>query len=179
MSEVDDATAAALGWPKTKYASVERERRWLCVAAPVDRVLRSVALRDLYLSGTQLRLRSAVPLDGSAPTRRLTRKADVTASTRLVTSVYLTPDEYDLLAALPGQTLVKTRHYVGRINGADVSVDEFGAHLAGLVMAEAEFDSEAAMRAYPSPEFAVAEVTEDRRYSGGELAYRMPPSPSR
>jgi len=55
MSEIDQATAAALGWPKTKYAWVERERRWLCHDVPVERIIRREALNDLYVAGTQLR----------------------------------------------------------------------------------------------------------------------------
>ena len=93
MSDIDPAAAAALGWPKTKYAWVERERRWLCRAVPFDRVVRSEAFTDLYVTGTQLRLREAIPVDGGAPLRRLGRKADVDPSTRLLTSIYLSPGE--------------------------------------------------------------------------------------
>ena len=175
MSEIDPATAAALGWPKAKYAWVERERRWLCRSVPRDRVLRSEALTDLYVTGTQLRLREAVPLDGSPAMRRLGRKADVNASTRLLTSIYLSTEEFRLLSSLPGKTLSKTRHYLGDVNGVDVSVDEFDGPLQGLVLAEAEFESAVAMVDYPTPEFAIREVTDDVRYTGGELVHRRPP----
>ncbi len=62
--DIDEATAAALGWPKAKYAWVERERRWLCHAIPWQRVLRSESITDLYVTDTQLRLREAIPSDG-------------------------------------------------------------------------------------------------------------------
>lgn len=169
MSDIDPQTAAALGWPKPKYAWVERERRWLCRAVPFDRVLRSERLRDLYVTGTQLRLREATPLDGGEPMRRLGRKADVSASVRLLTSIYLSPEEYRLLCALPGRVLHKTRHYLERVHDADISVDCFEGVLGGLVMAEAEFDSVEAMRAYRAPDFVTREVTDDLRFTGGEL----------
>jgi len=167
--EIDQATAAALGWPKLKYAWIERERRWLCAAVPMDRVVRSEAIVDLYVTGTRLRLREATPLGGGATMRRLGRKADVDASTRLLTSIYLSSNEFDLLSSLPGRTLRKTRHHIGLVGGIEMSVDAFEGDLAGLIMAEAEFEDAASMAAYPNPDFAVREVTEDARYSGGRL----------
>jgi CYTH domain-containing protein len=178
MSEIDQATATALGWPKTKYAWIERERRWLCHTVPRERVLRSEVLRDLYVTGTQLRLREAKPLDGSSPLLRLGRKADVSPAVRLLTSIYLSDEEFRLLSTLPGKTLLKTRHYLGKVDGADLSVDEFGGRLSGLVMAEAEFASAAAMASYPMPGFAFREVTEDERYTGGRLVLRDGPPPA-
>lgn len=170
MSEIDPETAAGLGWPKTKYAWVERERRWLCRAVPADRVVRREAFTDLYVTGTQLRLREALPLDGGAPMLRLGRKADVSPAVRLLTSIYLSPEEFRLLSSLPGNRLRKTRHYLGRIDGADVSVDVFEGALAGLIMAEAEFEDVAEMERWPMPDFAFREVTTDLGYTGGRLA---------
>ena len=120
--DIDQHTAAALGWPKLKYAWVERERRWLCRELPRDLVQDSERITDLYVTGTRLRLREAVPLNGGPPMRRLGRKADVNASVRLLTSMYLAPEEFELLSALPGKVLRKTRHRLGKINGVDVSV---------------------------------------------------------
>ena len=167
--DIDQATAAALGWPKLKYACVERERRWLCAAAPMDRVVCSETITDLYVTGTQLRLREATPLDGGATMRRLGRKADVDSHTRLLTSIYLSPEEFALLSTLPGRTLRKTRHHIGLVNGVEMSVDVFDGDLSGLIMAEAEFDDAASMAAYPSPDFTVRELTDDPRYTGGRL----------
>jgi len=169
VPEIDQATAAALGWPKTKYAWIERERRWLCRAVPFDRVVRTEAFKDLYVEGTQLRLREALPSDGGPPMLRLGRKADVNPAVRLLTSIYLSPVEFDLLSSLPGNILRKTRHYLGNIAGADVSVDVFEGALTGLIMAEAEFGDVEAMANYPMPDFAFLEVTDDIRYTGGRL----------
>ncbi|MDB5444113.1 MAG: hypothetical protein JWP73_2489 [Phenylobacterium sp.] len=173
--EIDLATAQALGFQKLKYAVVERERRWLCRDVPQDRVLSAEAITDLYVAGTRLRLREAVPLDGGPPQRRIARKADVDARTRLITSIYLSEVEFALLADLPGARLRKTRHHLAAVAGVSISVDRFEGPLAGLVLAEAEFDSAAAMAAFPTPDFAVREVTDDPRYSGGVLvAHGLP-----
>ena len=171
VHEIDQATAAALGWPKSKYAWVERERRWLCRSVPYDRVVSAETYRDLYVEGTQLRLREALPVAGGAPMLRLGRKADVSPDVRLLTSIYLSPEEYRLLSSLPGRTLQKTRHSLGKVDGADLFADVFEGPLSGLVMAEAEFESMEAMERYPMPDFALREVTHDVRYTGGRLAW--------
>jgi len=66
--------------------------------------------------------------------------------------------------------LNKTRHYLGQVNGAELSVDRFEGELAGLLLAEAEFESIEAMEAYPMPDFCTFEVTNDTAYTGGALA---------
>ena len=176
---IDQAIAASLGWPKLKYAWVERERRWLCTSIPMDRVLRSEAITDLYVTATQLRLREAVPLDGGPPKRRLGRKADVSASVRLLTSIYLAPQEFALLSSLPGQVLRKTRHHLGKVGGAEMSVDRFEGALDGLILAEAEFEDDEAMRLFSAPDFVLREVTDDLRYTGGELVTKGLPAESK
>lgn len=137
---------------------------------PFDRVVSAETFRDLYVTGTQLRLREAIPLDGGPPMLRLGRKADVSPSVWLLTSIYLSPEEFRLLSSLPGDILQKTRHSLGRIDGADVFVDVFEGPLSGLIMAEAEFADVEAMARYPMPDFALREVTDDIRYTGGRLA---------
>ena len=169
MSEIDQATAASLGWPKSKYAWVERERRWLCKSLPADRVVSAEIYNDLYVEGTQLRLREAIPIGGGPPMLRLGRKADVSAAVRLLTSIYLSREEFRLLSSLPGRNLQKTRHALGEVGGAAVFVDVFEGPLSGLIMAEAEFETMEAMERYPMPDFAFREVTDDVRYTGGRL----------
>jgi hypothetical protein len=174
--DIDQATATALGFPKLKYAWVERERRWICAEIPMDRVSRSEDIVDLYVTGTHLRLREAVPHDGAPPMRRLGRKADVSPTTRLLTSLYLSADEFALFADLPGASLRKTRHFLYAPKGVVLSIDRFSGPLEGLFMAEAEFDDDDAMAAFPMPDFAVREVTDDPRYGGGRLATNGLPS---
>ena len=160
---------AALGFLKPeKYAAVERERRWLCDGLPDLPVLKAEAIRDLYVEGSRLRLREARAEGGGAAILRLSKKADLAPDRRLITTLYLTPGEYALFANLPGRVLRKTRHYYAA-RGATLSVDRFEGALEGLFLAEAEFGDDAAMGAFAQPPFAIREVTEDPRYTGGEL----------
>jgi CYTH domain-containing protein len=176
---IDEDLARSLGWPKLKYAAVERERRWLCRELPAGLAGPPERITDRYITGTRLRLREALPLDGSPPLRRLTRKADVDASRRLITLIYLQPNEFELLRELPAEVVRKLRHRIQAAPGsAFMAVDRFEGALEGLILAEAEFDDDAAMAAFPAPAFASREVTEDERYYGGWLALHGLPAES-
>ena len=175
--DIDQQTASALGFPKRDYVSVERERRWLCHEVPRERIARTESISDLYVTGGQLRLREARPIDGGVPRLRLTRKADVDAHTRLITSIYLTEGEFAVLAAsLPGTRLQKLRHRLQPVPGAVLAVDEFQGEHSGLILAEAEFETPEQMADFPTPDFVVREVTLDPRFGGGHLVeFGLPP----
>ena len=170
--EIDQNVAAALGFPKPHYTSVERERRWLCREVPREHIVRTEAISDLYVRGSRLRLREARPIDGAAPMLRLSRKADVDAHTRLISSIYLPEEEFALLvAALPGLRIKKLRHRLrSPLPGVLLAIDEFQADLGGLVLAEAEFETAELLASFPIPAFAVREVTDDPRFTGAILA---------
>jgi len=170
--DIDPAIAARLGFVKTRYVVVERERRWICRAVPRDLVEQTEAISDLYVDGARLRLRDARPLDGSPPRLRLTRKVDVDARTRLISSIYLPEDELAFLARVfTGARIEKLRHRLRPVAGAiSMSVDEFRGALEGLLLLEAEFETDAQLAAFVAPEFATREVTDDARYTGGSLA---------
>jgi hypothetical protein len=57
--EVDPLLAAGLGFPKLRYVFVEHERRWLCKSVPVERVSDADEILDVYVTGSNLRLRDA------------------------------------------------------------------------------------------------------------------------
>jgi CYTH domain-containing protein len=179
LAGVDPELAAELGFLKTKYIAVERERRWLGRDVPRELVLRSEAIDDLYVAGTRLRLREARPSDGSRPQLKLTRKADVDPATRLLTTIYLPESEFAVLSAtLQGARLRKLRHRLQAPPGVSLAVDEFHGELAGLVLIEAEFVTDEERVAFPSPPFALREVTDDPRYTGGQLVrHGLPQEP--
>jgi len=175
--DIDPALARDLGFPKLKYAQVERERRWLCRAPPRERIVRADVITDLYVDGGGLRLREVRPLDGGPVTLKLGRKGDVDLHTRLTTSIYLSVAEFELFAGLPGRRLRKVRHHLAPADGFAYGVDVFEGELAGLILAETEFATAEALAACPGPDFAVREVTQDLRYAGGWLAaHGLPPA---
>ena len=124
-------------------------------------------IRDRYVEGTTLRLREV--LDDSCPARfKLTQKLPARASGAqqgMITSMYLSESEFRVLAELPANTLCKTRHSV-----PPFGIDVFEDILQGLILAEAEFDSASDADALAVPSFLIREVSDDDRFTGGQLA---------
>ena len=79
--------------------------------------------------------------------------------------MYLSEAEHAALTRLPAAPLSKSR-----LSIAPYGIDVFAGHLAGLVLAEAEFASVEAAAALRPAAFCRAEVTADRRFTGGQLA---------
>jgi CYTH domain-containing protein len=157
-----------------RYARIERERRFLLDALPAEAARADwEQLDDLYFPGTTLRLRRVTGPDGAVRERKLNQKLPApggAAHQRVMTSLYLAEADFALLARLPGGApLAKRRH---RMAWGDhmLGVDAFLGPLAGLVLAELELDSEAALRAFTPPPFARREVTDDALFTGGRLA---------
>ncbi|MGW0997973.1 hypothetical protein [Streptomyces sp. NPDC002520] len=150
------------------YGRVERERRFLLAGPPAAAVVTARRrITDRYLTGTRLRLRCDESLDSGTRVFKLTQKTPAErpgAVQGLVTSITLSPREYELLASLPASALSKTR-----LSVPPMGVDVFEPPLHGLVMAEAEFATDEAAAAFVPPETAVAEVTDDIRFAGGSL----------
>jgi CYTH domain-containing protein len=151
-----------------KYALVERERRFLLAGMPAgERPAGARQITDHYLIGTSLRLRCVRQAGGDQ--YKLTQKipaAQPGPVQGLITNIYLSKAEHDqLVAALPGRRLAKTRYSV-----PPLSIDVFGPPLHGLVIGEAEFGTDAEMLAFQPPGYARAEITGDRRFTGGCLA---------
>jgi CYTH domain-containing protein len=156
---------------RDKYALVERERRFLVAGLPPGgpgAASRRVDIVDRYLAGTRLRLRRAASPGSAKPELKLTQKVPAARPgpvRGLITNLYLSPAEYDVLATLPGTELAKTRLFF-----PPYSFDVFGPPRSGLVLAEVELGSDADLAACPPPPRSVAEVTNDERFTGGQLA---------
>ena len=149
-----------------KYARVERERRFLLDSFPGAEVVRLSRITDRYLDGTRLRLRKQSD-DGAAAIYKLTQTIPERASGARqgsITSIYLTEGEFDLLAQLPAKMLSKVRHSV-----PPFGIDVFEGTLQGLQLAEAEFITSAEANALIIPEYILHEVTDDDRFTGGQL----------
>jgi CYTH domain-containing protein len=155
-----------------RYAVTEREKRWLLRRVP-DGVSEPIDILDTYLSGTTLRLRRAQ--SGSTVVYKLGQKVRLdptNPSNNHMTNLYLSRSEYELLGRVEGTVLSKTRWH-WRVGDRVFSVDQFGQRLQGLVVAETELHVDVVGSA--APPLAVAEVTEDDRFSGGHLASLTPP----
>jgi CYTH domain-containing protein len=151
---------------QSKYARIEVERRFLLEGVPqAAEVLAVYEIGDRYLDGTRLRLRR-MAREGGPTQLKLTQKLPDPDGARqgALTTIYLSEAEHAAFAQLPAATLSKSR-----LSIAPYGVDVFHGELEGLYLAEAEFATvEDALALVPAA-FCRAEVTADRRFTGGEL----------
>jgi CYTH domain-containing protein len=156
-----------------KYARREFERRFLLRELPggMTKADPHTQITDNYITGTRLRLRKVRQPRTNEWTLKLTQKfapdpADF--SRTLVTNIYLTEYEYEVLSVFEANELRKNR-YPYEHAGRTYSVDVFLGQLLGLVLAETEFTNEEEMRALEVPPFAAREVTGDEMFTGARL----------
>ena len=90
------------------------------------------------------------------------------SSGKSISTIYLSEEEFDLLTQVSANKLEKVR-WLNPIGNLTLSIDEFGGRLAGLVLAEVDLGSTSSL---PSsfPIDVNNEVTNDERFTGGELA---------
>lgn len=149
------------------YARVEREQRWVLSGAPSG-LGPPRRITDRYVRGTRLRLRSME--DDGQVLYKLGQKVRVGRSPEIVhlTNIYLSSEEHALLAELPADVVHKTRRTTMRA-GREIAVDELHGELDGLVLAEVALAIDEP-RLLTQPPLAIADVTDDERFSGGHLA---------
>lgn len=98
--------------------------------------------------------------------------------TRVEEAIELDRSEFERLWPLTeGCRIVKARHRIPLGGDLVAEVDVYGESLAGLVLAEVEFPSEEAARAFTPLPWMGAEVTEDDRYKNQSLAVGGAPRP--
>lgn len=153
---------------KHRHARIEWERRFLLARFP-DKVqgLQARRIVDRYIDGTRLRLRRISDLDGGEVFKLTQKLPSDAAGARqgLITTFYLVREEFEVLSSLPAKTLSKIRHSV-----PPFGIDVFEGMLRGLILAEAEFQSDEEAASLAVPSFTAGEVTTDPRFTGGSLA---------
>ena len=156
----------------SKYAHVERERRFLVSDLPTSEPWALRTITDLYIEGTRIRLRHSEGVVAGKPevARKLTQKLPdpeaVGGRRGTITTMYLDNTEYERLSQLPGRWLTKQR-----LSFPPMGVDVFEGPLAGLIVAEVEFNDDAAMESFVAPSWCRIEVTERVDFSGANLAH--------
>ena len=160
--------------PESKYACIERERRYLLQDLPpgLTRTDPHVQITDNYITGTRLRLRKVRDPRTNKWTVKFTQKfapdpRDL--SRTIITNTYLNALEAETLSVFDANEIRKNR-YQFQFEGKQFGIDMFLGDLFGLVLAEASFDSDEELRSYPPPPFALADVTDNLVFTGGYLS---------
>lgn len=158
-----------------KYAHPEVERKFLLATVPSSTTFRADII-DHYITDTTLRLRRMQT--EHEVTFKFAQKLRVQPhDTRVIlhTNFYVSEAEYVFLAStLPSHRLEKRRlaFHGGTI---PIGIDQFRGPLEGLVMAEVDFGPNGDPSSFTMPSFALAEVTDDERFTGGRLALLTQP----
>jgi CYTH domain-containing protein len=158
-----------------KYALIERERRFLLDELPegLTRASEHLQIWDNYITNTRLRLRQ-VRVPATKERRwKLTQKfapAPPDFSRTVITNIYLSPAEYEVLYTFAGNEIRKNR-YPFEHEGRRYGIDVFLGPLWGLILAETSFETDEEMDQFPLPSFAFRDVSDDEMFTGGRLAF--------
>jgi adenylate cyclase len=148
---------------------IEIERKFLVTEPPGDLDgHRATSIEQGYLAiaddGTEVRIRRR---EGAAT---LTVKSGG-ARSRVEEEIEIGARRFERLWPLTeGRRIEKTRYEIPADDGLTVELDVYEGALAGLVVAEVEFDSEERAEAFTSPDWLGREVTDDARYKNQRLA---------
>src|SRR6185503_6989544 len=160
--------------PESKYARVERERRYLLQDLPegLTRANPHLQITDNYITGTRLRLRKVREPRTNKWTVKFTQKFAPNPddlSRTIITNTYLNALEAETMSVFNSNEIRKNRYYF-EYEGRKFSVDMFLGDLFGLVLAEVSFDTDEELLEFPKPSFALADVTNNLVFSGGHLS---------
>jgi CYTH domain-containing protein len=160
--------------PESKYARIERERRYLLQDLPegLTRADDHLQITDNYITGTRLRIRKVRDPKTNKWIVKFTQKfapnpADL--SRTVITNTYLNAIEAEMLAVFEANEIRKNR-YRFEFEGRQFSIDMFLGDLFGLVLAEVSFETDEDLDSFPKPPFALADVTNNEIFSGGRLS---------
>jgi len=160
--------------PDSKYALIERERRYLLANLPegLTRADHHLQITDNYLTGTRLRIRKVRNPKTNKWIVKFSQKfaPDPTDFSRtIITNTYLNALEAEMLAVFEANEIRKNR-YAFEFEGRKFSVDMFLGDLFGLVLAEISFETDEELDSFPKPAWALADVTNNEVFTGGRLS---------
>lgn len=159
--------------PESKYARIERERRYLLRDLPegMSRADPHLQITDNYITGSRLRIRKVRDPRTNKWTVKFTQKyaPDPNDLSRtVITNTYLNALEAEVLSVFDTNEIRKNR-YPLEFEGHKFSVDMFLGDLFGLVLAEVSFETDEELDNFLKPPFALADVTNEPLFSGGRL----------
>jgi len=150
---------------------IEYEKTYLLKSIP-DGIAKakSVIIRDVLVPDTayhpHLRLRNR------GDDYMITKKCPVSGADSSVMYEYtieLEKEEFNALTSCSTKDFVKTRYFMV-LAGHPAEVDVYHGKLEGLAVVDFEFNSEAEKNAFETPDFVLADVTQDESIAGGFLA---------
>ena len=160
--------------PESKYAHLERERRYLLRDLPegITRADPHLQITDNYMTGSRLRLRKVREPRTNKWTVKFTQKFAPNPedlSRTIITNTYLNALEADVLSTVFNSNEIRKNRYAFEFEGRKFAVDMFLGDLFGLVLAEVSFETDEELDQFAKPPFALADVTNEELFTGGRL----------
>ena len=160
--------------PDSKYARLERERRYLLRDLPegLNRADPHLQITDNYMTGSRLRLRKVREPRTNKWTVKFTQKFPPNPndlSRTIITNTYLNALEADVLSTIFDSNEIRKNRYPFEFDGRTFAIDMFLGDLFGLVLVEVSFETDEEIDNFPPPPFALAEVTNEELFTGGRL----------
>jgi len=160
--------------PESKYAHIERERRYLLQDLPegLNRADHHLQITDNYLTGTRLRIRKVRDPKTNKWVVKFTQKFapnENDLSRTMITNLYLNATEAEILSIFEANEIRKNRYYFD-FAARRYSIDMFIGDLFGLVLAETSFETDEELDNFQMPPFAIADVTNNKTFAGGKLS---------
>jgi CYTH domain-containing protein len=160
--------------PESKYARIERERRFLLQDLPegLTRADRHLQITDNYITGTRLRIRKVRDPQTNKWVVKFTQKFAPDPrdfSRTIITNIYLNALEAETLSIFAANEIRKNR-YKFEFEGREFAIDMFLGDLFGLVLAETSFETDEELNNFALPSFALADVTNNETFTGGRLS---------
>src|SRR5438046_5173672 len=160
--------------PESKYARIERERRYLLRDLPegLTRADHHLQITDNYITGTRLRIRKVRNPQTNKWVVKFTQKFAPNPddfSRTVITNTYLNALEAETLSIFGANEIRKNR-YKFEFAGRQFSIDMFLGGLFGLVLAEVSFETDDDLDTFVMPPFALADVTNSELFTDGKLS---------
>src|SRR5215475_9588803 len=132
--------------PQSKYAHLERERRYLLKDLPegMTRADPHQQITDNYITGSRLRIRKVRDPRTNKWTVKFTQKFAPNPddlSRTIITNTYLNALEAEVLSVFDTNEIRKNR-YSFEFEGRKFGIDMFLGDLFGLVLAEVSFETD-------------------------------------
>ena len=140
---------------------------------PMTRADAHLQLFDNYIENTRLRLRYIRVPQTKEQTWILEHRfpAEDASSGGVVwktSDIFLSEDEYKVFESFEGREIRKNRYFF-ELEGKAIAIDLHLGALWGLVTALVTFETEAEMRHFEAPPFALLEITNDKFFYGENL----------
>ena len=149
---------------------LERERTFLAKELPQEiKTTEPTRIVDIYIPDTPAH--SHLRLRQNGKTYEITKKTSVAAgdaSEHIEQTIPLTEEEFAALSHCSAKRVAKDRYRV--VIDGTLEIDIFIEDLAGLVLIDFEFSTEAEKDDFTPPSIALADVTQEDFIAGGLLA---------